>query len=72
MERHGFDALSFVFGAALAALGVLLISGVGEVLVTGSWLGPVAAILIGIALLVVAPRPRRSEDVSTDEANSAA
>ena len=69
MDRHGFDALSFVFGAAFAALGVLLIAGVGEVLVTGSWLGPVAAILIGIALLVVAPRPARSaDDGPADEA----
>lgn len=66
VERHGFDSLSFVFGAALAGAGLLLIAGVGEVLVTGSWIGPAVAILVGVALILVAPRPRR-EDLNTDE-----
>ena len=66
VERHGFDSLSFVFGAALAGIGLLLIAGVGADVVTGSWIGPVAAILIGVILLVAAPRPVRNRDV--DEA----
>jgi riboflavin transporter FmnP len=68
VDRHGFDVLSFVFGAALAGVGVLLIAGVGEVLVTGSWIGPLAAILIGILIVVAAPRPaRRARDTSSGE-----
>ena len=71
MDRHGFDALSFVFGAALTALGVLLVAGVGQVVVTGSWIGPSIAILIGVGLLLVAPRPAR-EPKSEDESEGAA
>ncbi|MCI0345849.1 MAG: hypothetical protein L0221_10465 [Chloroflexi bacterium] len=67
MERHGFDALSFVFGAALTALGVLLVAGVGQVVVTGSWIGPAIAILIGVGLLLVAPRPARPADEAVEE-----
>ena len=61
VERHGFDSLSFVFGAALAGIGLLLIAGVGDEVVTGSWIGPLAAILIGVILVIAAPRPRRDE-----------
>lgn len=68
MDRHGFDALSLVFGAVLVGIGVLLVAGVGEVLVTGSWLGPLVAILIGILIVVAAPRPaRRARDKSSAE-----
>jgi len=68
VDRHGFDVLSFVFGAALAGVGALLIAGVGEVLVTGSWIGPLAAILIGILIVVAAPRPaRRARNTSSGE-----
>lgn len=62
VERHGFDSLSFVIGAALAGIGLLLIAGVGEQIVTGSWIGPLAAILVGIILLVAAPRPARNAE----------
>ena len=69
VNRHGFDALSFVFGAALTALGVLLVSGVGQVVVTGSWVGPAIAILIGVGLLLVAPRPARQPEEVADPAD---
>lgn len=66
VERHGFDSLSFVFGAALAGIGLLLIAGVGDEVVTGSWLGPVAAILIGVILVIAAPRPKRETPAAND------
>lgn len=71
VERHGFDSLSFVFGAALAGIGLLLIAGVGEDIITGSWIGPVVAILIGVALLLVAPRPSRPASVEDERIESA-
>ena len=71
MERHRFDSLSFVFGAALAGIGLLLIAGVGEEVVTGSWIGPLVAILIGVILVIAAPRPARSEAPSDEAAESA-
>lgn len=72
VDRHGFDALSFVFGAAITALGVVLVAGVGQELVTGSWIGPAIAILIGIGLLLVAPRPARREEEAEEGAEGAA
>lgn len=72
MDRHGFDALSFVFGAALTVFGVLLISGVGQIVVTGSWIGPSIAILIGVGLLLVAPRPARQPDADAESEGGAA
>jgi hypothetical protein len=71
VERHPFDGVSLVFGVALTGLGALLIAGVGEVVVTGSWIGPAAAILIGIVLLVAAPR-RRREATPADAADESA
>ena len=69
MERHGFDGLSFVFGAALTGIGVLLIAGLGESIVTGSWIGPLTAIVIGIVLLMAAPRrPRTNADAAAEDA----
>jgi len=68
VDRHGFDALSLVFGAVLVGIGVLLVAGVGEVVVTGSWIGPIVAIFIGILLVVAAPRPaRRTRNTSSGE-----
>ena len=66
VNRHGFDALSFVFGAALTVLGLLLVSGMGQAVVTGSWIGPSIAILIGVGLLLVAPRPARQSEEAAD------
>jgi hypothetical protein len=66
VERHGFDSLSFVFGAALAGAGLLLIAGVGEQVVTGAWIGPLAAILIGVILVIAAPRPKREAPSAND------
>jgi hypothetical protein len=67
VDRHRFDALSFVSGAALTALGVLLVAGVGEEVMTGSWIGPLTAILIGLGLLLVAPRPARHAEEAPEE-----
>jgi hypothetical protein len=69
VERHRLDGLSLVFGVALTGLGILLISGLGKAIVTGSWIGPAVAILIGIGLLLAAPRPSK---LASDEDASAA
>jgi hypothetical protein len=61
VDRHGFDAISLLFGALFAIVGLVLIAGAGVQLVTGSWLAPAAAITIGIVLLIAAPRPARRE-----------
>ena len=67
MDRHGFDAISLLFGALFAIVGLLLIAGAGVQLVTGSWLAPAAAITIGIVLLIAAPRPPRRDAGGTAE-----
>jgi len=68
VDRHGFDALSFVFGSLLAGVGLVLALGVGGQVLTLPWRGPLAAILIGILIVVAAPRPaRRARNTSSGE-----
>lgn len=72
MERHGFDAISLLFGALFTVVGLLLIAGVGIQIVVGSWLAPIVAIMIGIVLLIAAPRPKRAlADGAGDEDGAA-
>jgi len=69
VERHDFDPISLLFGALFSVLGLLLIAGVGIQVVVGSWVAPVAAILIGIVLLIAAPRPKRAAADGPGEEN---
>ena len=68
MERHRFDAISLLFGALFAGVGLLLIAGAGSQLVTGSWIAPAAAIVLGIVLFIAAPRPPRRDPEVADGA----
>jgi hypothetical protein len=70
MERHPADLFSLLAGLLTLGLGLLLLSGgVGQVPM--EWVGPAAAIGVGL-LIVVAARPnRRSGDgvaTPTDDA----
>jgi hypothetical protein len=65
MTRHPFDGLSFLFGLLFAALGLLLLGGDAvRASVALPWAGPIAAIGLGL-ILVIAARPRR--DRGTDD-----
>jgi hypothetical protein len=68
VERHGFDAISLLFGGLLTGVGLLLIAGAGSQLVTGSWIAPAAAIILGIVLFIAAPRPQRRHTEAADGA----
>ncbi|HEX2052374.1 MAG TPA: hypothetical protein VHJ78_01430 [Actinomycetota bacterium] len=58
MRRHSFDAVSLVFGALFAAIGILYLSGreVGD-LVARFW--PAALVILGLAILFTARREDR-------------
>lgn len=65
MQRHGFDALSFVFGLLFAGAGLVLLG--GRALDAGlalPWAGPLIAMGLGIGI-VLAVRPH-SEPVASD------
>ena len=69
MNQHGFDALSFFFGAIFVVAGLLLLTG-GFQGVQLQWVGPVVAVLLGLVILF-AVRPRRpsvEETATPDEA----
>jgi divalent metal cation (Fe/Co/Zn/Cd) transporter len=62
VTRHPPDMLSLVAGLVALAFGlVLLTGGIGSIPL--EWVGPVAAIGIGIVILVAA-RPSRASDES--------
>lgn len=58
MARHGVDILSFVSGALVLGVGLLLLSG-GLGGMPLEWVGPVVAIGLGV-VIVIAARPARS------------
>lgn len=69
MKRHPFDAVSFIFGAVLLAIGVLVAAGDTPRLL-GAWLVPAFVIGLGLLLLLVAWQSSRNADAegSVDEA----
>jgi cytochrome c biogenesis protein CcdA len=69
VKRHPFDAVSFIFGAVLLAIGVLVAAGDTPRLL-GAWLVPAFVIGLGISLLLVAWQSSRNTDAegSVDEA----
>jgi hypothetical protein len=71
MARHPFDVLSFAFGLLFAAFGLLLLGGDAvRASVALPWAGPIAAIGLGL-ILVVAARPRR-DPLAASEASDPA
>ena len=70
MFRHSFDVLSFSFGLLFAAAGLLLLGGDAvQASLALPWAGPVAAIGLGL-ILVIAARPRGDSAGDGDEAGS--
>jgi uncharacterized membrane protein len=67
MARHPVDLLSFVSGALVLGLGLLLLSG-GVDNLPMEWVGPAVAISLG-ALILFAARPRREADEHEPEAS---
>jgi len=53
MARHPADFLSLTFGLLFAATGLVLLSG-GIDWVSLEWVGPLAAIVLGAVLILVA------------------
>lgn len=62
MARHPADLLSLTFGIPFAAIGMILLSGSTDWL-SLEWVGPLAAIVLGGALILVA----RSSGPARDE-----
>lgn len=62
MARHPADLLSLTFGILFAATGIILVAGSTDWL-SLEWVGPVAAIVLGAVLILVA----RSSDAARDE-----
>ena len=68
MERHRFDAISFVFGILFLALAAS--AAVGEIdffALEAKWVMPVALVAAGVAVLVATvPRGGNEESESSD------
>jgi cytochrome c-type biogenesis protein CcmH/NrfF len=67
MTRHAFDAVSFAFGALFLIAGVMLLSGKPNTDAL-EWVGPAAAIGLGVVILV-ATVPRRRADTADEAAD---
>ena len=68
MKSHPFDAISFVSGAIVLAIGVFILAGDGTPQI-GTWLGPLGIIGLGALLLVLGWQSTRNrEDAPADEA----
>ena len=67
MTRHAFDAVSFAFGALFLIAGVMLLSGKPNADAL-EWVGPAAAIGLGV-LILVATVPRRRADTADEAAD---
>ena len=69
MKRHPFDALSFVSGAIVLAIGALILAGESADTLS-AWLAPTAIVGLGALLLFIGWQSTRSADAdaSADEA----
>ena len=67
MTRHAFDAVSFAFGALFLIAGVMLLGGKPNTDAL-EWVGPAAAIGLGVVILV-ATVPRRRADTGDEAAD---
>jgi hypothetical protein len=67
MTRHAFDAVSFTFGVIILIGGVMLLSGRPNTDAL-EWVGPLAAIALGVVILIATlPRRRATTDDETAE-----
>jgi hypothetical protein len=67
MARHAFDALSFTFGVLILIAGVMLLGGRPSTDAL-EWVGPLAAVGLGVVILVATiPRRRTEVDQATAE-----
>ncbi len=71
MRRHSADPFSLVFGLLFAAAGVVLLFG-GLEGVNLTWVGPLAAIILGGLLIVTAGSRRSEPDAASDETSTPA
>jgi hypothetical protein len=66
MTRHPFDTLSFSFGVIILIAGVILLSGRPSTDPL-EWVGPVAAVGLGVVILVAnLPRRRPAADAAAE------
>ena len=67
MTRHAFDAVSFTFGVIVLIGGVMLLSGRPSTDAL-EWVGPLAAIGLGVVILIATlPRRRATADDEASE-----
>jgi len=68
MNRHPFDAVSFVFGLLYLGIGLVLVTDTAGA-IPMNWVGPAAAIGVG-AVILFAAWPRRARDEERQETPS--
>ena len=61
MKRHPFDPISFIFGALLLALGLVVLAG-DTTRLLGAWLAPAVIIGVGMLLLFIGWQSSRTND----------
>lgn len=66
MTHHAFDAVSFAFGALFLIAGVMLLNGTPTTDAL-QWVGPAAAIGLGVLILVATIPRRRADADGTNE-----
>jgi hypothetical protein len=67
MKRHAFDPFSFVFGLAVAALGLYFLVGNRTAADLGAtWIWPFPVLLVGLASVIYAVRAMRQGAAAAD------
>jgi len=67
MKRHAFDPFSFVFGLAVAALGLYFLVGNRTAADLGAtWIWPFPVLLVGLASVIYAVRAMTQSDPAAD------
>ena len=71
MKRHPFDPISFIFGALLLALGLVVLAG-DTTRLLGAWMAPAVIIGLGMLLLFIGWQSSRTngDDASDNEVES--